>query len=190
MTKAGYLVTLEDRALYRVTETDSAPMRPDIRGEDVTHGLQTLSIDVSVVDATVAAYVNKRNGSSVCPRYAAGDRANVKRAHYAHVHAAQPSIHFVPFILESHGAIGVEAMQCINNLARRIVERRAYSGVNRLRSTKVLEAFVKNELKQKLSIALQRAQASCLNKGAIYMSGRAVVSRPVRVAPVGHDLNG
>ena len=123
VTKAGYLVTLEDRALYRVTETDSAPMRPDIRGEDVTHGLQTLSIDVSVVDATVAAYVNKRNGSSVCPRYAAGDRANVKRAHYAHVHAAQPSIHFVPFILESHGAIGVEAMQCINNVRWRFLNQ-------------------------------------------------------------------
>ena len=81
-------------------------------------------------------------------------------------------------------------MHCINDLATRIVERRAFSGVNRLRSPKLLVAFIKNELKQKMSIALQRVQASCLNKGAIYMSGRAAASRPVRVAPVGINLDG
>ena len=184
--KAGYLVTLEDRLLYRVSESDSAPMRPDIRGEDVTHGLHTLSVDVSVVDATCAEYVNRRvGGSSVCPRFAAGERAKEKVAHYAHVHRAQPDIQFVPFIIESHGAIGVEAVLCIKNLAKRIVERRAFSGINRLRPPQVLEALVKNELKQKLSIALQRVQASSLNKGALYMSGRAAASRPARAALIG-----
>jgi hypothetical protein len=184
--KAGYLVTVEDRLLYRVSENDSAPMRPDIRGEDITHGLQTLSVDVSVVDATCNEYVNRREGgSSVCPRYAAGVRAREKVAHYAGVHRAQPNIQFVPFIIESHGAIGVEAVLCINNLSKRIVERRAFSGINRLRPPQVLEALVKNELKQKLSIALQRVQASSLNKGALYMSGRAAASHPARAAPVG-----
>ena len=112
------------------------------------------------------------------PRCAAGGRAKEKHDKYKDT---PPGHRLVPFVLEAHGALGAEAVECIKLLAKRIVARRA-GGRRTFRAPVVLEALIKNELKQKLSIALQRCQAESLRQGALFMSGRAArAQRAVRV---------
>ena len=177
--QAGYAVTLENASVYPVRECDDGPRRMDIVGQDVMSATPALCIDVSIVDATLNRHFQRADGgSAVRPRYAAGGRAKEKHEKYKDT---PPGHRLVPFVLEAHGALGAEAVECIKLLAKRIVARRA-GGRRTFRAPVVLEALIKNELKQKLSIALQRCQAESLRQGALFMSGRAArAQRAVRV---------
>ena len=178
--QAGYVVTLENASVYPVREIDDGPRRMDIVGQDVMSATPALCIDVSIVDATLNRHFQRADGgSAVRLRYAAGVRAKEKHEKYKDT---PPGHQLVPFVLEAHGALGAEAVECIKLLAKRIVARRA-GGRRTFRAPVVLEALIKNELKQKLSTALQRCQAESLRQGALFMSGRA--ARTQRVVQFG-----
>jgi hypothetical protein len=88
--------------------------------------------------------------------------------------------------MEAHGALAQPAVELVRTLADRIAPRRAGLGGGVLVATKAIatststssrslmahKALIKNELKQVLSIAVQRCHALSLEKGANYLAGR------------------
>jgi hypothetical protein len=102
---------------------------------------ETAMIDVSVVFPAGATYVNNK-GSAVKSLAAANDRAKEKVRKYGEL-ANLNRMKFVPFILESFGAIGKEAKQFISSLVEDLPEKNQ------------LYAYCL----RRLSIALQRGNA-------------------------------
>lgn len=176
LVEAGYHVTREDSSVYPVRAGDRGPRKMDLVARDVRHGEQNLCIDVSIVDATLNSNVDRNAGSSVVRMFAAGAAVKGKETHYRDTPAGY---RLVPFVVEVHGALAQPAVELVRTLADRIAPRRAGLGGGAAtpastssRSLAVQKALIKNELKQMLSIAVQRCHALSLEKGANYLVGR------------------
>jgi hypothetical protein len=156
---------------------------------------------VSIVDATLDKHLNRNGGSAEVRLYAAGVAVKGKETHYRDTPAGHK---LVPFIMEAHGALAQPAVELVRTLADRIAPRRAGLGggvataatstSTSSRSLMAHKALIKNELKQVLSIAVQRCHALSLEKGANYLAGRLaeeqrVAARREQAAVVaGEDL--
>ncbi len=135
--------------------------------------------------------------------YAAGVAVKGKEDHYRDTPAGHK---LVPFIMEAHDALAQPAVELVRTLADRIDPRRAGLGdgvataatststPTSSRSLMAHRALIKNELKQVLSIAVQRCHALSLEKGANYLAGRLVekqrtdARRAQAVVVAGEDL--
>jgi hypothetical protein len=131
--------------------------------------------------------------------YAAGVAVKGKETHYRDTPAGHK---LVPFIMEAHGALAQPAVELVRTLADRIAPRRAGLGggvataatSTSSRSLMAHKALIKNELKQVLSIAVQRCHALSLEKGANYLAGRLAeeqrtdARRAQAAVGVGNDL--
>jgi hypothetical protein len=181
LVEAGYHVTREDSSVYPLRARDQGVRRMDLVARDVRHGQDNLCIDVSIVDATLDSHLNRNGGSAKVRLYAAGVAVKGKVTHYRDTPAGYK---LVPFIMEAHGALAQPAVELVRTLADRIAPRRAGLGggvatattststPSSSRSLMAHKALIKNELKQVLSIAVQRCHALSLEKGANYLAGR------------------
>ena len=181
LVEAGYHVTREDSSVYPVRARDHGVRRMDLVARDVRNGDTNLCIDVSIVDATLDSLVMRNGGSAEVRLFAAGGAVKHKETHYRDTPAGYK---LVPFIMEAHGALAQPAVELVRTLADRIAPRRAGLGggvataatststVVHNRSLAAHKALIKNELKQVLSIAVQRCHALSLEKGANHAAGR------------------
>jgi hypothetical protein len=134
---------------------------------------------VSIVDATTDSHLIRNAGSAEVRLYAAGVAVKGKETHYRDTPAGHK---LVPFIMEAHGALAQPAVEVVRTLADRIAPRRAGLGggvatateatSTSSRSLMAHKALIKNELKQVLSIAVQRCHALSQEWGANYLAGR------------------
>ena len=209
LVEAGFHVTREDASVYPVRPRDDGVRKMDLVARDARHGEDNLCIDVSIVDATIESNLMRNGGSAEVRLYAAGVAVKGKETHYRDTPAGYK---LVPFIMETHGALSRPAVELVRLLAERIAPRRAglrggAASASSSASTRgggsdggninmaVLKALIKNELKQTLSIALQRCHALSLEKGANYVAGRLAqdqnhnTRQPTTATGTSHDLS-
>jgi hypothetical protein len=148
-------------------------LRPDLlaidnRASSIEN--KSLCIDFSIVDATCTDMISK--GSSSTRLVAAGEKEKEKLRKYGR--PVNPrTTDFMPFVLESHGAFGKSAQVVVKRLVTRIVERRRSRGIMTGHAPRVHQAMVANELKQSISVALKRSQASFVLRQAQLLGVRA-----------------
>lgn len=190
LVEAGYAVTREDASVYPARAGDRGVRSMDLVARDARHGETNLCIDVSIVDATLDPNLTRNGGSAEVRLYAAGVACKGKETHYRDTPSGYK---LVPFVMEVHGALSRPAVELVRTLAERIAPRRvALSGGMASTSTgegsktlAVQKALIKNELKQTLSIALQRCHGLSLEKGANYVAGRLGLEQNARERRVG-----
>jgi len=131
---------------------------------------QNVMLDVAITHPGAPSRKSDR------PLAAAADLQGIKNRKY-HDWAAQRGGRFLPFVLETHGALGKQAGDVLKLLAKVAANSAAVLSVSDF-----LKLF-----KQKLSVTLQRGNALVAKMGAINTRATGAAERAARLRQPRHD---